>query len=151
MTIKLVEILTIIYEAIAHKHTLAEINTELQKNKEFDEQSISAAFSILFDNIIYENLRNIDTMPNRRKFRILSEEEKDKIGIDNYNYLMKLDNIGLLDNLDFEEILNQLIILSKTRLSKDDINFIVLLSLVDIEKSLTPGSRMILFSSDTIN
>lgn len=151
MVFKIIEALTRIFEGMNNRVSLNDIHTELKKENIFDEQTISAAFSYVYDRVISKGFMEKFLLEKNRNFRILNDEEKDILGIDNYNYLLKLKNIGLLNSSDFGKVIDQLVSIPRIKFTKEDINFIVLLSLVDFQKDLSPGSRMVLFSSDTIN
>lgn len=151
MTVKIIEVLAKIYEAISNNSSLKEISNELDKNKDYDKQTISAAFSIMYDKMFSKGFIEKSLFDSSKKFRILSEEEKSKLGTKNYNYILKLINIGLIEIEDFEHIIEQLLLIPKDKLSYDDINFIILIYFVEINNALTPGNRVILFSTDTIN
>jgi|GEM_PF-408637 len=154
MTPKIVEVLTIILETLHKKKSLEEVNKILNKNDEIDKKTLSIAFSIVYDKVLTNKQSQkvkIKEKEKQKKFRLLTEEEKDILGPDNHNYLLHLINIGLLTVKDVEQILEQIMIFPETRISKDEINWIILISLVELHPSLLPGSRMSLFSTDTIN
>jgi hypothetical protein len=59
--------------------------------------------------------------------------------------------VGLLDPLDVDLLVEQMTMFPEEKVSKDDINWIILFSLVDFDAEVLPGSRVLLYSSDTIN
>ncbi|MEE9430160.1 MAG: DUF494 family protein [Melioribacteraceae bacterium] len=152
MTAKIVEVLAKILEGLGNNYSLEEVTTLLKSNKEYDEQIVSAAFSLVFDKVLANKMgikKNRNS--NKKNFRILSSEEVSLVGIQNYNYIQHLVNIGLLDSMDVESIVDQVTAMPYEDLSKDDINWMILYPLVDIESEILPGSRVILYSSDRIN
>jgi uncharacterized protein Smg (DUF494 family) len=152
MTEKIVEVLAEILERLNKNSTLEEVNSILSKNKKFDEQTLSAAFSLVFDKVLAQRISSVkkNTKANSN-FRLLTEEEKEVIGIENYNYILHLYNVGLLDYLDFEMILEQIMMFPGESVTKDDINWTIFISLVDFNAEILPGSRLLLYSSDNIN
>ncbi|MBU2494764.1 MAG: DUF494 domain-containing protein [Bacteroidetes bacterium] len=151
MPTKIVEVLAKILDGLNKNFTLEEVNLSLVKNKEFDQQTVGVAFSLVYDKVLSNKLN-----PKKRKkisnnFRILSEEEKDSLGLENYNYLMHLYNVGLLTSTDVETILEQVGLFPDNTVTKEDINWIILISLIDFNSEIPPGSRILLYSSDTIN
>jgi len=152
MTAKIVEVLAKILEDLNIKNSsLDEINSKLTKTAEFDKQTLSAAFSLVYDKILNNKLVLDRQQVNQKNFRILTEEELDVIGIDNYNYILYLLNVGLIDFSDFDIILDQIFMFPGEYITKDDINWVVFLSLVDLNSEIMPGSRLLLYSSDNIN
>ncbi|MDZ7763264.1 MAG: DUF494 family protein [Melioribacteraceae bacterium] len=152
MTNKIVEVLAKILDGLNKNYSLDEVDTLLKKDKSYDNQTVGVAFSLIFDKVLSNKLkeesnRNINSI----NFRMLSEEEQDVIGVENYNYLIHLINVGLLSNNDLEMILEQIMMYPKDLITKEDINWIILISLIDFNSDILPGSRVLLYSSDTIN
>ncbi len=152
MTPKIVEILTIILENLHKKKSLEEVNKLLNRNQNIDKQTLSIAFSIVYDKVL-TNKHSVKEKitEKKKKFRLFTEEEKEILGPENHNYLLHLMNIGLLSANDIEQIMEQVTVFPDSRITKDEINWIILFSLVEMNPSIPPGSRMSLFSTDTIN
>ena len=151
MTAKIVEVLARILDGINKNIPLEELNTQLQKNKEFDKQTLSAAFSLVYDKVLAGKVLKDKISEGSKKIRLLTSEEREYLGVDNYNYIVHLMNIGLIDSIDIEIILEQLMLFPEDTINRDDINWIILISLVDFNSKILPGSRILLYSSDTIN
>ncbi|MBI9072158.1 MAG: DUF494 family protein [Melioribacteraceae bacterium] len=150
MTNKIVEVLTEILDSLNKDYQVEEVS-ELLSNKNFDEQTVSVAFSLVYDKVLSGKISQDNRKEKNRNIRVLSEEEKEVLGFENYNYLLKLVNVGLLDSLDFELVLEQLLLAPEESITKEDINLIILISLVDFNSEILPGSRVLLYSSDIIN
>ncbi len=152
MTPKIVEVLTKILETLHKNKSLEEVNKILNRSHDIDKKTLSIAFSIVYDKVL-TNRQNIKSKLKEKpkRFRMLTEEEKEVLGPENHNYLIHLMNIGLLSAKDVEQILEQILIFPETRISKDEINWIILFSLVELNPSILPGSRVSLYSTDTIN
>ncbi|MCB9250048.1 MAG: DUF494 family protein [Ignavibacteriales bacterium] len=86
-----------------------------------------------------------------KSFRILTSEETNIIGTENGRYIQHLVNVGLLDPIDVDLIAEQMTMFPDQKVSREDINWIILFSLVDLDSEILPGSRILLYSSDTIN
>ncbi|MEW6194753.1 MAG: DUF494 family protein [Bacteroidota bacterium] len=148
---KLVEVITKILEGISNNVPFEELNKSLMNNKEYDEQTLSIAFSLIYDKILNRKESNKDKTNKERSIRFFTEEEKYILGRDNVNYLMHLYNLGLLDSDNLELILEQVIMFPENRLTRKEINWIILLSIVDFDSENLPGSRNLLYSSDSVN
>lgn len=152
MTSKIVEVLAKILEELNKNYSLEEVTKSLSKNKDYDQRTVSVAFSLIYDKMLSSRLSNKKKDTKKKKnIRILSAEEQEILGSENYNYILHLINVGLLDSLDFEMIIEQLMMFPDDKISRNDINWIILLSLVDFNSEILPGSRVLLYSSDTIN
>lgn len=151
MTAKIVEVLAKILEALSNNYSLEEVNTSLSKDKAFDKQTVSTAFSWVLD----KRLANLPLSQNKNiknnSIRILSEEEKELLGLENYKYLTHLLAVGLLRDVDLDLILEQVALYPGDVITKDEINWLILFSLVGFDENILPGSRVLLYSSDTIN
>jgi len=152
MTTKVVEVLAKILDGLNKDFSLEDVNKSLVKEKKFDKQTVSAAFSLVYDKIAINKVAmNMENNSYSEGLRILSEEEIETIGIEYYNYLIHVQNIGLIDSSNFEILLEQILMFPTSRITLDDINWLILVSLVDYDSKILPGSRVTLFSSDTIN
>ncbi|MEW6652071.1 MAG: DUF494 family protein [Bacteroidota bacterium] len=152
MTSKLVDVLAKILEGLSRNASLEEVSKGLIKSKQFDENLLSAAFSLVYDKILLKtSLKKIDDNLTKRSIRMLSDDEVNILGLGNYNYLLHLINLGLIDSSNLETILNQISLFPEIRVTRKEINWIILLSLVELDSELLPGSRFLLYSSDTVN
>lgn len=152
MTAKIVEVLAKILEGLKDNDSIEEVTKHLNLNNDFDEQTVSAALGLVFDKFLTNRLvLHKEGSLNSKGFRLLTPEEISIVGTENYNYIQHLVNVGLLDPLDVELLIEQMTMFPEEKISKDDINWIILFSLVDFDSEILPGSRVLLYSSDTIN
>ncbi|MEG8947400.1 DUF494 family protein [Rosettibacter firmus] len=151
MNSKIVDILTKILEGIGKGYSIEELNQHFMKNKKYDQQTLSIAFSLLIDKITFEKSKLENEESSNKSFRFLNEEEKEILGPENYNYLLHLFNIGLINTDTMEEILEQISLYPENRITKNDINWLVLFSIVDNNLIVPPGSRVLLYTSDSVN
>ncbi|MGE5400897.1 MAG: DUF494 family protein [Ignavibacteriales bacterium] len=152
MTAKIVEVIAQILDALSKNYSLEEVNKKLSSDKNFDKQTVSTAFSWIYDkkltnNYFKKSIKNKEI----KSFRFLTEEEKEVLGVENYDYITHLINVGLLKLSDLDNILEQITLFPGDKISKEEINWLILFSLVDLNESIPPGSRVLLYSSDTIN
>jgi uncharacterized protein Smg (DUF494 family) len=151
MTAKIVEVIARILDGLNNNISLEEVNDQLTIDKEYDKQTVSAAFSLVYDKVLTSKIVKDKSNSQPQNIRLLTDEERDVLGIDNYDYLLKLWKIGLVDSADLEIILEQLMLFPNEAISREDINWIILVSLVEFNSKILPGSRILLYSSDTIN
>lgn len=152
MTSKIVEVLAKILEGLGNNSSIEEVNRSLIKNKQFDKQTLGIAFSLIYDKVLSKKVHSQKKeIKNKSSIRFLSDSEKETLGIDNYNYLLHLINVGLLEIENLEIILDQITIFPESRVTRREINWVILLSLVEFDSEVLPGSRMLLYSSDTVN
>ena len=105
------------------------------------------------DYVVY-GLTGVCLITDIKKEKNLSNDEIEMIGLENYNHLLKLYNVGLLLYEDMDLIINQLLLHSdffKYKISTNEINLLILSSLFLMDSNTLPGSRMLLYLSDRIN
>lgn len=151
MTTKIVEILAEILEGFHKNLTLEEMNTTLSVKKDIDQKTLSVAYSLVYDHLIPVRELWKKRGQKHNQVRILNSEEKEILGAESYNYLLYLLNVGLIDSETFESILEQVVIFPEHKLSREDINWMILISLLEIDSEILPGSRVLLYASDVIN
>jgi uncharacterized protein Smg (DUF494 family) len=152
MTTKIVEALAKILEGLKNNSSYEDLSKSLTNSKEFDQKTISIAFSLIFDKILSKKNNKVKKNKNKKEnTRVFTEEEVYLLGIENADYLMHLINVELIDNTDLEMILDQMSMFPEHLFTKNDINWFILLSLVNFDQEMLPGSRVLLFTSDTIN
>jgi uncharacterized protein Smg (DUF494 family) len=151
MNTDLVNILVEIVEGIHNKHSIKKILKNINKTRKVNKNLIAAIYSWIFDKITKDIADKLEGNPASAGIRLLSVEEMDIIGVENYNYILHLYNMGLLNNTDLEKILDQALTFQEGELVMDEINYLILSIFLESDSELPPGSRFLLYSSDTIN
>lgn len=151
MNSKVVEVLAQILDGLNKNFSLEDVNSKINKENRFDKQTVSAAFSLVYDKILTNSGEKIKSDSKNINFRLLNEEELEMVGIEYYDYLMHLQNIKLLDSDDIEMLIEQILLFPNQTLSYEEINWMILVSLVEYNTKILPGSRVTLYSSDKIN
>lgn len=151
MKTKIVEVITYILESLSRNIPLDEINHTLSKSKDYDEQTLGIAFSLIYDKMLLNKKHDKKNSSASKSKRILTEEEKDILGIDNYNYILHLTNLGLMDIENLESLLEQIHFYPENKLTRKEINWMILVSLIEIDSEFPSGSRLHLYSSDSVN
>jgi len=122
MTTKVVEVLAKILDGLNKNISLEDVNITLNEEKKFDKQTVSAAFSLVYEKVASNKLLNKLKNSNvKRGVRIFNSEEIEQIGIDYYNYLIYLQNIGLIQYSDLEVLIEQLLLFPTERITLEDI------------------------------
>ena len=146
MNEKIIDALTVIVENWRENKTIDEITKILDKDFQIDKGTATVAFSMFFEKILPR-----DSDDNLVGSRMFSESEQQIIGKENYNYLLKLVNLNIINLIQLEEIIDRIMELPEERIEKEDINWMALFAITELSNNLPPGSRFDLFSSDKIN
>jgi len=125
MTVKVVELIVEILDALKNKISMNDLTMKINAESRFDKQTISAAFSLIFEKSFDISKELITEV---RGIRIFSEEEKLFLGYENINYLLYLVNNGLNESFDLEQIIEQLSFFPNEKITKEEINLILLFS-----------------------
>lgn len=151
MTSDLVDVLVKIAEGIHLNYSFNEVLKSIYKNKdEYSENMIAAAYSWIYEKSL-RNLINVSENKSETSFRMLHDNEINLIGRENIKKIITLQNIGLLTNQDINKILNQLEMIPEVFTRESNFDLLILSLFFDSGGKLTPGSRQVLYSSDTIN
>jgi uncharacterized protein Smg (DUF494 family) len=148
MNERVVEILVYIMnemrgEKAAPNH-LEIISRDLQR-RGYTENEISSAFSWLYERYQNENeelLRHTGPMlPG--SFRVLHDLERIVIAPEGYGYLLQLKHLGILDDVEIEQVIERAMMLGATRLSEDEIKSLVASALFNSDGA-SDGSLFVL-------
>ncbi|MCL5029137.1 MAG: DUF494 domain-containing protein [Bacteroidetes bacterium] len=152
MTTELVKILETIVQAINNNFSFEDVEKFIKIDNKFNKTTVAAAYSWIYEKRLRELYRKKELQPKpSESLRILSNDEVTAIGLQNYNYILHFYNIGMLNNNDFELIIDHVKMFPDDERNTDNINLLILSVFLDLEKISTPGSRYMLYSSDTIN
>ncbi len=152
MLAEIVEVLAKITEMNKKNISEDEVAETIIKESKYNRSVIAAAYSWIHEKHKQNsNIRNVKSAEGSKGFRTLSNNEVILIGLKNYNYLLHFYNIGLLTNNDLEEIIEELKLFPDDEIKTESINLLILSLFLDLDKLTLPGSRLLLYSSDTIN
>jgi len=152
MATEIVKLLTDIFENLDKSISLDKAIVDISMKKRYNKNILATAFSWIYEKSIRDMgviTENAELMTKGR--RIFSEDEKILFGTDNFNYLLRLHNIGLLTNSDLEIIIEELKLFPRELINTESINVIIISLFLEVNTLTLPGSRLLLYSSDTIN
>ncbi len=149
---KIIEIIVFLVQELKQDKRLGEIDLRLLSDSGYTENEISTAFSWLFDKInLGENILTGDERPSPHAFRMLHEAERNVFTPDAHGYLIQLRELGLLDDMGLEQVIDRIMMAGFARVGVDTIKSIVASVIFDFDDSTRIGSRVMLNSKDTIH
>lgn len=151
VTKDMIEILSLIIKGLLNKQSYEEIYENCYKLKNFKDKTFAAAVSLIEDKQAAQKTFDSEFKDKLKSVRILNEEESRIIGLNNYNYLLHLQNLGLINNEDINDVLDYFNEFPFINPTTEIINFLIISSFLDINNFTMPGSRVLLSSNDTIN
>ena len=152
MVSEIVDVIVKVFEGMKNDYSVRDVEKSLLNKNSYHKNIIAAAYSWIYE----KNARDkIETQKinelSEDSFRILSSEERELFGEESEIYIMQLYNIGLLNSKDIDKIVEQVRLFPENAKSKDNINLLILSLFFDTDKKSLPGSRYLLYSSDTVN
>jgi uncharacterized protein Smg (DUF494 family) len=123
------------------------------KEKEMNDHTLYiAAYSWIYEKIVRNRIQvHSSDQPDPKNKRIFSNEEISILGTENLGLIQKLYDSALLNEADLDIIMSQIKLLPEENRSMDELMLLILYLLLDADLDTLPGSRMLLYSSDTIN
>ena len=149
---KVVEILIYIMSEIHENKMLNEIDITDLQTRGYTQSEISAAFSWLYDNLfLKEGTSTLRSRSSKGSWRILHEAEKFVVSPECQGYLIQLRELGLLDDVDLENVIERAMISGTERLSLADVQGIVASVLLAKSGGNDGPIRPMLDSGDTVH
>jgi len=145
------EITSYIIDRIAEGKSIEEIEEGAKKLKGYDKVLVATIYSWVFDKVLSNLISEKIVDKKDKSIRFLSDDEMRSIGKENYEKLLKFNNLGLLSWDEINIFIEQLAIFGDIQINTRDFNLLLMASLFDLDKYTPQGSRMLLYISDKIN
>ena len=149
---KVVELLIYIMSAMQDNKRISDIDLSDLKTRGYTQSEISAAFSWIYENGELTPSRPAGpgkADPGSR--RVLHDAEKAALSTESQGYLIQLRELGLLDEGDFETVIERAMMAGYEKLSVADLREIVASVLFARGGDDPAGNRSMLNSGDTIH
>ena len=149
---EIVKIIAKIMQGINNNYSLEQVERSIKRESKIDKSAVAAAYSWIYEKIMKDTFyRSEKSMNPSAGIRFLTEEEISEIGLENYNYLLHFYNIGMLNQKELIKLIEQLKLFPESTVKEENINILILSMFLDMDNYSLPGSRNLLYSSDTIN
>ena len=149
----IVEILAIMLDGVKCRYSLEDIHKDIIKKKKVDVNLLNTAYVFLLDNILVDKkIKKVSKTAKNKSFRILNDDELDVLGVENYDYILYLKNVGLITDSQVNTLIDEITAIPIETVSKDELNWMVLMMLFNAADTfLPPGNRLLIRPSDSIN
>ena len=149
---KIVEIILHLINGLKDNGPIEETVVEELLQKGYTQTEISAAFSWLYDKVkIGETLLYGKKDISGKSYRVFHEAEKLFFTSEAQGYLIQCYELGLIDELQMEYIIDKAIFSGLSKVGIEEIKSLVLYTLFDLDDSDNMGSRIMINPNDTIN
>ncbi len=152
MITDLVNVLAEIANGIRQSLSAEEVEKAINKRRKIKRNVIAAAYSWVYEKMLVQKSGiKPASESDVRSIRIFSEEEVAAIGLHNYNNLLHFYNTGLIDEKELETVIERLLMFPEGAVDNESVTLMILSVFLNLDKLSLPGSRYLLYSSDTIN
>ncbi len=148
---KIVELIVFLMKEIRQTRDISKVDVSKLAESGYSQSEISTALSWIYDKM---NLREPLKRFKRRRvksYRIFHEAERQIITKDARGFLTEMYELGLIDQLDMENIIERSLMSGLNVIDRNEVKSIVASVLFEYNSPGKPGSRVMLNSSDTIN
>ncbi|MCK5573154.1 MAG: DUF494 family protein [Bacteroidetes bacterium] len=149
---KVVEILILLMSEMQENKTLSDIDLGDLKSKGYTQSEISAAFSWIFENMEVSSPEALRPgRPAGTSRRVLHDAEKLVLSMESQGYLIQLRELGLLDEVDLETVIERAMVAGYEKLTIGEIRQIVAAVLFSRGKPPYGAESMTFDDNDTIH
>lgn len=148
---KIIEIIVFLLSELKNNKQLADVDMENLANLGYTQNEINTAFSWVYSKIYAGEKIFLDEKSDTRSQRFLHDTEQNIISPEAYGYLVQLKELGLINNMDIDLIIDKIMVSSYSSISKDEMKSIIASYLLDIEEMNDANSRVMINLNDTIH
>jgi uncharacterized protein Smg (DUF494 family) len=148
---KVIEIIVYLLAELKNNKQLGDIDLQSLSNMGYTQSEINSAFSWIYSKIHTGEKVFRDEKRTGKSHRFLHDLEKNMIEPDAFGYLVELKELGLLNELDVEMILEKIMLSGYTRVSLKDIKNITAGYLLDVNEMTNHNKRIIINPDDSVN
>ena len=148
---KVLEIIVLLLSELKKNKELSDVDLKQLEGLGYTQNEINTAFSWVYSKLYTGDKIFVDTDNNTPSNRFLHELETNVITPGAYGYLVQLKELGLINNMDIDLIIDKLMVTSYNRVELTEMKYMVAAYLLDIEEMSNTNSRMMINTNDTIH
>jgi uncharacterized protein Smg (DUF494 family) len=148
---KIIEIIVFLLTEIKNNKQLAEIDTDKLSKLGYTQNEINTAFSWVYSKLYSGEKVFSEEQKDTKSQRFLHDVEQNIISPEAYGYLIQLKELGLLNNMDIDIIIDRAMVSSFSKVELADMKLMIASYLLDIDDMNDSNSRMMINTKDTIN
>lgn len=148
---KIIEIIVYLLSELKNNTPLGEIDVDKLSNLGYTENEINTAFSWVYSKIYSGEKIFVDASKDTKSQRFLHDVEQNVIEPEAFGYLIQLKELGLINNMDVDLIIDKIMVSSYNSIDLEDMKMMIASYLLDLEDMNNTHSRMMINTNDTIN
>lgn len=148
---KIVELIVFLMKELRQARDISKVDMSKLTESGYSQTEISTALSWIYDKMNVREPLKLVKGSRARSYRIFHEAERQIMTKEARGFLVEMYELGLIDQLDMENIIERSLMSGLNTVSRDEVKSIVASVLFEYNSPSKPGSRIMLNSSDTIN
>lgn len=148
---KVIEIIVYILSEIKELKQLNDIDIRSLSDKGYSDTEINTAFAWIFSKLDEGELIFKDEKESSKSHRMFNPVENKIFTVDAKGYLLLLRELGLLNDLDIDLVIERVLLSSFQRIDINELKKFISSFILNSESKSDVLSRMILQNNDTIN
>lgn len=148
---KIIEIIVYLLGELKKHKQLGEAEIENLSNLGYTQNEINTAFSWIYSKIYAGEKIFTEENKKSKSFRMLHDVEKNIITPEAFGYLIQLKELGLINNIDIEVIIDKIMLSAYNKMDVEDIKGYIAAYLLDIDDMTNSNRRIGLNTNDAIN
>lgn len=148
---KIIEIIVYLLSELKNNKQLAEVDMDNLASLGYTQNEINTAFSWVYSKIYAGEKIFLDPKSDTRSQRFLHDAEQNVVSPEGYGYLVQLKELGLINNMDIDLIIDKIMVSSYSSVSKEDMKSIIASYLLDLDEMNDTNSRVMININDTIH
>lgn len=148
---KIIEIIVYLLSELKNNKQLAEVDMDNLASLGYTQNEINTAFSWVYSKIYAGEKIFLDPKSDTRSQRFLHDAEQNVVSPEGYGYLVQLKELGLINNMDIDLIIDKIMVSSYNSVSKEDMKSIIASYLLDLDEMNDTNSRVMININDTIH
>jgi uncharacterized protein Smg (DUF494 family) len=148
---KVLEIIVLLLAELKQNKQLSDVDLNQLEKLGYTQNEINTAFSWVYSKIYTGDKIFVDADNNTKSNRFLHDVEQNIITSEAYGYLIQLKELGLLNNMDVDLIIDKLMVTSYNKVDLVEMKYMIAAYLLDLDDMNNTNSRMMINTNDTIH
>ena len=148
---KVLEIIVFLLAELKMNKQLSDVDLNQLEKLGYTQNEINTAFSWIYSKIYTGDKIFADEDKIANSSRFLHEVEQNVITPEAYGYLIQLKELGLLNNLDIDLIIDKLMVTSYNKVEINEMKFMIASYLLDIDDMNNTNHKIMININDTLN
>lgn len=148
---KIIEIIVFLLSELKNNKQLTDVDMHKLENLGYTQNEINTAFSWVYSKIYAGEKIFAEKQTENNSQRFLHDLEQNIIAPEAYGYLIQLKELGLINNMDIDLIIDKIMVSSYSKVEEEDMKLIIANYLLDIDEMNDANSRVMINTNDTIH